>query len=180
MLVLVGSANPVKLRATRDVLAQYFDDPQVVGIEVESGVPKQPLEAQVFEGAQNRVAKLREINEYRSLGAKLFVGIEGGLVTVCSKCFVLSAVCVVDCSGRTGIATSALFQVPPRIEREVVNGSELGMVIDRIARQENTGAKSGAVGLLTGGVIDRQSLYRQAITLALAPLLHDSLFTDVT
>ena len=54
MKVLVGSKNPVKIASVSEAFANYFDDLEVVGIEVESGVSVQPVNDETFIGAQNR------------------------------------------------------------------------------------------------------------------------------
>ena len=52
MLVLVASKNPVKIEATREAFSKYFENFEVMGIEVDSGVAKQPINEETFEGAK--------------------------------------------------------------------------------------------------------------------------------
>jgi non-canonical (house-cleaning) NTP pyrophosphatase len=48
-------------------------------------------------------------------------------------------------------------------------GKELGEADDLVFNRSNSKQDNGAVGLLTGNVIDRAQLYEQAVILALAP-----------
>ena len=54
MRILVGSANPVKIAAVRDVFEPYFPGAEVEGIATPSGVPAQPVGEDTFTGAENR------------------------------------------------------------------------------------------------------------------------------
>jgi len=42
--VVVGSTNPVKIGAVKQVFGEYFQDYEVGGVEVESGVDEQRCE----------------------------------------------------------------------------------------------------------------------------------------
>ncbi|MBI5793592.1 DUF84 family protein, partial [Candidatus Uhrbacteria bacterium] len=57
MRVVLGSKNDCKLQAVRQVLAEYpkFGDAHIVGVEVDSLVPEQPLNLDAtIQGAINR------------------------------------------------------------------------------------------------------------------------------
>lgn len=52
MKILIGSQNPVKNDAVRQALSNYFDNIDVVGYEVDSGVSIQPIGDETFTGAK--------------------------------------------------------------------------------------------------------------------------------
>ena len=54
---------------------------------------------------------------------------------------------------------------------------ELGEADDIVFGQSNSKQKSGAVGLLTGDIIDRKSLYEEAVVLALIPFKNEELYS---
>ena len=55
MKVVVGSKNPVKLNATRNILEKIYDDLEVSSVDVDSGVPDQPFGLdETIKGAVNR------------------------------------------------------------------------------------------------------------------------------
>jgi inosine/xanthosine triphosphatase len=176
MKVLVGSQNPVKIEAVREAFSKYFDDVEVIGISVASKVPKQPIGDETFEGAKNRALELKRINEEKNLGAEFFVGIEGGIIKLYSKWFAFGGICVIGNKGRVGFGTSPHFELPNDIVKELLNGVELGDVMDRITGDHNTKQKSGAIGFFTKGIIDRRDLYVQGLIVALIPFVNEELF----
>jgi inosine/xanthosine triphosphatase len=77
-LVRVGSTNPPKLEGVRAALAAFCRDVAIEGIDVESGVPDQPLGVEeIVEGARNRADGARRSGE-----CDLGVGYEDGLVAI--------------------------------------------------------------------------------------------------
>jgi len=75
MMVKVGSHNPVKVQATKNVLDKIYGDLEVYPTEVDSNVPDQPIGLdQTIEGTINRA------KEAYSQGCDLGVGIESGLL----------------------------------------------------------------------------------------------------
>jgi inosine/xanthosine triphosphatase len=174
--VLVGSRNPVKINATHEAFGRYFGEVVVTGLEVASGVPDQPVEEQTFEGAANRAAALWRLNAEQRLSAAFCVGIEGGMVRLNGIWFGLGCMCVMDEQGRTGYGTSGLFELPPGLAAEMLNGAELGTLVDRLMEETGTKQRGGAVAYLTDDVVDRTALYVHGLLLALIPLLHPELY----
>lgn len=175
--VLVGSENPVKIEATREAFLKYFDNVEVVGIKVGSGVSDQPVNTETFEGAKNRALELKKINEEKGLGANFFVGIEGGIIQLYERWFAFGAVCIIDERGRTGYGTSSFFELPESIVRELLNGVELGIVMDKLAGEENVKQKYGAIGFFTKGVVSRKDLYVGGIVNALIPFINEKFYS---
>ena len=62
----------------------------------------------------------------------------------------------------------AAIVLPESIARQVVDGRELGDVIDEVARQAVRGT-AGAWGVLTRDLIGRGDSFRSAVLAALAP-----------
>jgi inosine/xanthosine triphosphatase len=174
--VLVGSVNPVKVGAARDVFEAFFPGATVEGIEVPSGVPAQPVGDETFVGAETRATALVQLNAERSLGAGFCVGLEGGIAQLHRRWFAFGVLCIADAAGRLGFGVSPLFELPPGITADLLSGSELGHVMDRLAGEQNTKQRGGAVGVLTGGRITRRELYAQGLAMALIPFLNEELF----
>jgi non-canonical (house-cleaning) NTP pyrophosphatase len=55
-------------------------------------------------------------------------------------------------------------------------GLELGHAMDKLVGERDTKRGKGAVGILTGGLVDRQRAYEVLVSYALAPLLTPVLF----
>ncbi|MBC8086239.1 MAG: inosine/xanthosine triphosphatase [Phycisphaerae bacterium] len=169
--VVVGSTNPVKLAAVRAVIARVAPDAAVQGVAVASGVPDQPWgDEETRQGAAERAR--RALLHDAHADADLGVGVEGGVVQepdgtvrTCAWAFV----CTRD--GRQGVGGSLAIVLPPEVADLVRAGTELGHAIDAVAKLVDSKRRSGAVGILTGGLIDRQRAYEPLITYALAPFL---------
>ena len=117
-----------------------------------------------FKGAANRVTFAQ--NTYPQFD--FWVGLEGGVQRI-GEDLAAFAWAVIRNRSSEGKARTAAFFLPKNISELVLSGVELGDANDRVFGQHNSKQKGGAVGLLTGGVLDRQSLYTDAIILALIP-----------
>lgn len=176
MKVLVGSTNPVKIEAVKEAFSKYFEDIQVEGIEVASGVSAQPVNEETFEGAKNRALELARINDEKNLGAEYFVGIEGGIIELYSTWFAFGGMCIIDSNGRKSFGSSSHFPLPQSIINELLEGKELGIVMDKITGEHNTKQKDGAIGFFTRNKMNRKELYVDGLTVALIPFLNEDLF----
>jgi len=174
--VLVGSLNPVKLEASREAFSKYFGGVEIKGLDIAPGVPVQPVNEQTFDGAENRARKLLEKNAKEKLGADFFAGIEGGIIKLHSKWFSFGGMCIMDKTGRAGFGTTPLFELPDTIAGELLEGTELGDVMDRLQNAQNTKQKHGAIGFFTKGVMNRKNFYVQGLLVALIPFVNKELF----
>ena len=176
MKIFVGSKNPVKIASVEEAFSKYFNDVEVVGIGVDSGVSAQPVNGDTFLGAQNRALKLKEINDSQKLGGDFFVGIEGGIAEQFDKWFAFGCMCVVDRSGEIGFGMSPQFELPGFVVEKLLKGIELGDVMDEIMNEQNTKQKHGAIGYFTNGVMNRKELYIEGLKVAVIPFLHKEMF----
>lgn len=172
VLCYVGSLNPVKTGAVFRALSEYTEDAEVIGVDVASGVPAQPLGEETFRGAFNRATSLRAQYPAEEDMLTLYMGIEGGVMELHGTAFAFGCVSVTDAAGKESNGTSALFPLPPAMAREVKNRKELGEVIDELSGQVNSKQQGGAIGFLTGNVITREELYYQGVIAALTPFIH--------
>ncbi len=175
MKAVVGSRNPVKIAAAREVLRRVCDEHvEVIGAPVESGVPDQPWgDEETLRGAVGRAkAALREDD------ASLGVGLEGGLVDVDGRVFTCAWCAVAQADGAIGVAGGANLLLPPSVARAVRRGAELGPTMDALTGLEDTKRGKGAIGILTQGYLDRQTAYEHVLTLALARLLSPDVYGD--
>lgn len=164
MRIGVGSANPAKTEPVREVAARLFPGAEVFALEVASGVRAQPLtEAETVRGALNRArgVVLRG-------NAELGVGIEGGIASVGGIYFGCTWVAVVDREGRTGLGSSARFEVPDAVAQAVLAGRSLGEVVGEMRNRPEIGREEGVMGRRTGGGVTRGSATVQALHFAFA------------
>jgi inosine/xanthosine triphosphatase len=179
LLVLVGSRNPVKTGAVAEVFASYYGDVEVRGVEVESGVPAQPVGDDTWTGALNRALALQERSRAEGLGAAYCVGLEGGIAQLAGRWYTFGVICIADARSRCGFGVSPMFELPPAIVGRLLAGEELGHVIDDLSGAENTKQKGGAIAFFTAGRVDRRQLYAQGAVMALVPFLNESLYRTI-
>jgi len=171
--VLVGSRNPVKIGAVRSALAPLFPGRELEceGMDAPSGVPDQPMTmAETREGAVNRL----DVCMSRG-GADYYVALEGGVDVTVDGPGTFGIVAIAH-DGEVSVGCSAWLPLPPAVYEALLEGEELGHVMDRLFGTVNVKQQGGAIGLVTHGVETRESAYRQAMVLAMAPFLHPQLY----
>ena len=138
----------------------------IASIAVASTVPDQPFgDEETIRGAVARATAARA-----ALNAELGVGIEGGVVEEADGSMRTCAwAAIVDAHGRSGVGGSLSLQLPHEVATMIRDGVELGIAMDRLIGASNTKHGQGAVGILTGGLIDRQRAYEVLVAYALAP-----------
>jgi inosine/xanthosine triphosphatase len=166
--IAVGSKNPVKLAAARAVATRLVSQVTVEAAEVPSGVPDQPFgDDETIRGALARARAAREM-----LDADFGIGLEGGVVEMADGTMRTCAwAAVVSRSGRHGVGGSLAMPLPDRVAELVRSGMELGHAMDKLTGHSNTKHGSGAVGILTAGLVDRQAAYEVLVAYAMAPFL---------
>lgn len=170
--VAVGSTNPAKVEAVRAVISRLAPDAAVVGIDVPSGVPVQPVGAdETRRGARQRAAAA-----LAATSADLALGLEGGVEFDPSGCWLINQAAAMHRSGAEGEAQGLRLRLPPAVAAELQSGRELGDIMDSLAGRQGTKTHAGAAGLLTDGAVNRRQMWEQAAAAALAPLLHPELY----
>lgn len=169
----MGSTNPVKIGAARAVMTSVWSDARVEGIAVPSTVRDQPVgDDETIRGAYARAMAARA-----ALDAVLGVGLEGGVVEEPDGTMRTCAwAVIVDASGRRGVGGSLAMPLPERVAAMIRDGLELGHAMDRLSGAHNTKHGQGAVGILTGGLVDRQRAYEILVSYALAPFVSRDLY----
>ena len=172
MLVVVGSKNPVKLRATEAAFRTLFPDahPELQAISVGSGVSDQPTsDRETRRGARTRVGNARDAVPT----ADFFVGFEGGVELLDETLMAFAWIAVADRAGAISEARTVTLPLPPAVRELLDRGIELGEANDRVFSTADSKRRGGAFGLLTGGIYTRESVYTEALVVALVPLTHE-------
>jgi inosine/xanthosine triphosphatase len=172
LTVVVTSFNPVKIEAVRGAFLTSFPEQEirVTPVQVNSGVADQPMsDDETRLGARNRVAEAR----LKMPDADYWVGLEGGLDFFDGNLVAFAWMVVTGFDNRSGEARSATLPLPPKVRALVESGLELGEANDRVFSTLNSKQGGGAYGLLTDGLMTRESIYTQTLILALIPLVHE-------
>jgi inosine/xanthosine triphosphatase len=172
--LVVASHNPVKIQAALDGFQRSFNGATFAarGVSVPSGIADQPMsDAETLRGALNRT----QVARAAAPDADYWVGIEGGCEDQYGHLWAFAWVVVIDRAGVMGRARTAAFMLPDEVAALVRQGVELGEADDRVFGRVNSKQGNGAVGLLTGDVIDRAGYYAHAVVLALIPFKNPAL-----
>lgn len=172
--VLVASQNPVKIKAVGNAFTRMFPDQEfrLKSTSVISGVSDQPLtDEETLQGAINRAVNARE----KERSADFWVGIEGGIEFREEDALAFAWIVTLSADmigkGRTGS-----FYLPPGVAKLVREGKELGEADDIVFGREDSKRQNGAIGILTGDVIDRAGLYEHGAIMSLILFKYPELF----
>lgn len=177
MIINIGSKNPSKIEAVREVLREYesLEIDQINSIEVSSCVPEQPFGwNDTIEGSKERARK-------SFINCDYSIGLESGLIQLpnSKSHFYDVGVCSIFDGYFYSLGFSGGFEVPKKlvdlIMKEGINLSqacyEYGLSPD-----ENIGSREGIVGLLTNKRIDRKEQIKQSIYMALPKIENPDLY----
>ncbi|MBU2239499.1 MAG: inosine/xanthosine triphosphatase [Gammaproteobacteria bacterium] len=171
--VCVGSTNPVKVNAARQAFSQVFPNHTIHCEEMHapSDVADQPMtEAETRLGAQNRVRYCSEHSASNDMD--FFVALEGGVDEFEEGAATFAYVAIINSDGELMTGRSANLPLPNKVYQRLQANEELGLVMDELFNTDNIRQKGGAIGLFTNHAATRESVYTQALVLALAPVLH--------
>ena len=185
MRVAVGSQNPVKRDAT-EAAFEHLVGVTVTAESVASSVSEQPVgHDETVRGAESRARKALSAGAY-----DLGVGIEGGVAEFGddssgrrtwsagagelyeAELYLIMWAGVTD--GNTmSCAAGPSVQLPNTVASRISDGEELGPVMKDEFNLENVPENQGAIGVLTGNVLDRKSVLRTAVAGALGQFVTD-------
>lgn len=168
----MGSANPIKVRAVGWAIQGAFPGAVVESVATPSRVAPQPRsEGKTLQGALNRARQA-----LKQSGADLGVGLESGLTRKRVGPLSIHWCALLHRQGALGVASSGHFLLPEWMARRLEEGRELGEVMEELGDIPEAGRQMGAVGRLSGGLVDREALIAHAVRLALVRLLSAELF----
>lgn len=167
--VMVGSDNPVKVEAVRNVLSKIFPSLEVGSMPVATSIGEQPFGEQTRQGAIERARM--------ALGdADFGVGLEAGVFELADGMYDVQYCAVVDKGGQVTLGHGSGFRYPPEVARRVREGKSVGRAFEELYGEEGLGRREGAIGLLTNGLLDRTTLSEQAVMAAMVPRIRQELY----
>ena len=178
MLVIVGSENPVKIKAVKNVLKSFFGRKlRVKGVKVDLNLPKQPIGLEeTIKGAIKRAKFALDFEKNVDYG----IGIEAGLIKVpytISGYMDQQITAILDRSLCLTIGASSMFELPKSIIENIIKkNSEMEEVIEEFFGVKNIGKKQGAIGYFSYGKINRLKLTEQSVIMALIPRMNKRVY----
>lgn len=176
MKVVVGSKNPVKVNAARNVLKRIYNDLTVYSLNVDSEIPDQPFGLdQTIAGAVNR-AKNAFSDEF-----DLSIGIESGLIEVPQTLtgYIDIQWCAIFDGDQITIGASSGFEYPPTVIKQVMDGFEVGDVMDEVTGVDNLGQKKGAVSHLSHDMLNRTENTEECVLTAMIPRMNERIYFGI-
>jgi inosine/xanthosine triphosphatase len=166
--IVVGSTNPEKIAAVRQVGGSLFESCTVSGIAVASGVADQPLsDDETIRGAEARAQAAM-----RHHPSSYSVGIESGVAPTGNHLYGFTWVAVLSESGELARACSARIQLPTEVAREIQRGLSLEQAMLKTTLIPDMGRRGGAMGYLTAGAVTRADATLQALWFAFSHFMH--------
>jgi len=178
MIINVGTKNPTKIEAVREVAINYplFKNSHVEGVEIVGGVSDQPLSLEeTIAGARHRAQKAYIDCDYS-------FGIESGLFSVphTKTNYMDTTVCAIYDGTHFHLGMSPSFEYPIKVTELAVNeGIEISEAykLAGLTDHPKIGTAQGVIGELTKGRITRKDYTKQAIMMALIHLENPELYT---
>lgn len=165
MLIHVASTSKAKLVGIREAFEVYFDNVEVRGHQVDSQVSRQPLNDEVFLGAENRLKALRKIND----DYEFLVSCEAGLIRQYSRLFNAQIVLVQNKEGLVGFGMSPGFEIPKQYEEKALKRS-VAKVMDEVFKGQ------GGIRVLTKGEYTRENLVKSGTIMALTRIFNHNVW----
>jgi len=168
MKIIVGSTNPTKIDAVREVLNQYsfLGKPEIVGVNVSSEVSDQPKSMEeIIQGAINRAK-----NAYRHSQCDYSIGLESGLSEFPLVGYLELTACIFHDGNKLYPGFSSAFPIPPTVASLVLeHGLNLSQASHQAGLTTNPelGKSEGIIGVLTKNRVTRMDYTKYAIMMAM-------------
>lgn len=171
--IAIATGNRIKVEAVRNVFTQVFGYVEIVEVAADGVGSGEPIGDKTIEGAIRRANIALE----RS-GAEYGVGVEAGLFHVerLGRYLDVQYCAIVDASGLTTYGHGPGFEYPPEVTQAALSGHAVGDIMSGMTGIEGIGHKSGSIGYLSAGLINRTSLTELAVLMALIPRIRPELY----
>ena len=172
MKVLIATKNQGKIEGAKKALEHYFKDIELRGIPVESYVPEQPVNKEIYEGAKNRVKNLKKYAKENNISADLFLGIERGINDLLGRWMITNIAVIEDNEDFESYGTSPSFPVPDNLVQKILDtnlSEEMDTVLGEDKERHNY---RGGIQLLTDNEISRIDLTEYAFIMALTKYIN--------
>ena len=172
MNVLIATKNQGKIEGATRALKQYYDDINIIGIPVDSNVPDQPVNSEIYQGAKNRVKNLKKYAQENNIKADLYLSIESGINNLLGSWMITNIAVIEDNDKFESYGTSPSFPVPEKLVQDIIN-TDLSQVMNKIFdKDDERHNKGGGIQLLTHDKISRIDLTEIAFIMALTKYIN--------
>lgn len=174
MKVFIATTNGGKIAGAKRALEHYFNNVEIEGIKVDSEVPDQPVNTEIYLGAKNRVKNLKKYAKENNLEADLYMAIESGINDFFGKWLITNIALIEDNKGYESVGASESFPVPDKLVSKVLE-TNLSTAMDSVLGEDTERHnKAGGIELLTKGEISRIDITEDAFIMALTKFINGS------
>ena len=172
MKILIASKNPVKIEGAKEAFLHYFQDVEIEGISVPSDVSDGPVNEEIYEGVKNRINNLAKYAKNNNVEADYFLAIEDGITNLFGEWININMAIVRDKNGYESFGTSPGYPIPKKYVNDIREFT-LGVVMDKLFKDEDLARKKGGLSFLTHDVITRRDITRGAFIMALTEHINE-------
>ena len=172
MNFLIATKNQGKIEGAKRALKHYFDNINIIGIPVDSDVPEQPVNNEIYQGAKNRIKNLKKYAKENNINADLYLSIESGINNLLGRWVITNIAVIEDNNQIESYGTSPSFPVPEKLVQDIIN-TDLSQVMNKIFdKDDERHNKGGGIQLLTHNKISRIDLTEMAFIMALTKYIN--------
>ena len=168
MKAVIATNNKVKIESAKRALLHYFEDVEVIGINISSEVSEQPINEEIYKGVKNRISNLKKYCKENEVCEDLYLAIESGISNQLGEWQVLSMALIENNKGIQSFSVSSSFPIPERYIKDIVNNDVESVMKDIFG--DNTMQKG--VQLLTKGAFSRSDLIEEAFVMGMIKFVH--------
>lgn len=178
MKALIGTKNNAKIEGAKQALECFFDDVNIEGVKVSSDVSDEPQNAEIYQGARNRVLNLISYAKENNIeDVDYYMAIEAGITNYFGKWININIAVVMDKDGNESMGTGEAFPIPDKYLEEIKENG-LGRVMDKIFNGVDLSKSVGGVSFITHETISRIDITKDAFIMAMTKFINDDIWSD--
>lgn len=173
MKLVIATLNQGKIEGARKAFERFFEDIEIVGVPAKSEVGDQPVNAEIYLGAKNRVKNVKQYCAQNGIKGDLFLAVESGITNLLGEWMITNVAIIEDASDRfSSFGTSPSFPVPKRLVDEIIH-TDLSQVMNKVFTEDDDRHNhGGGIQLLTHDNVSRIDLTELAFVMALTKLVN--------
>lgn len=180
MQVILSSTNITKVNSVREAFKKCYDcEVDVLGVRIDSGVNKRPINEEILIGAKHRNKKIRQFCKENNVEFDFLVSIEGGYEKKLDKCYIISYVVITDKAGDEYTSQSIGLQISRKMFEHVSRKQSLNDVISEIIHENKNKEKMGVSGFLTKGFLKREGVDEDAVITAILACQNKDVYKEL-
>ena len=173
MKVLIATKNQGKIEGARKALLNYFDNVEIEVVHAPSEVPEMPKNDEISQGTRNRIKNLKKYARENNIKVDYYVAVESGIDNYFDSWMITSVAGIENDEGLKSYSTSPSYPIPEAYVDSIIEEG-LGVVMDRIFADDDSGHSKGGIGFLTHGKITRRQLLYESFMMALIRIINDN------